>query len=220
MKLSRRSETKQVAPLPDAPPPPPPARVDGNGHGAAAAHVPVAVAVAATRAPGTRAPMIGELLIQDGAASADQVKNALRQQRKDRRPLGELLVQLGVPSARVTVAVGWQLGLAPVDLDDIYIQPEAIDTLTALFARAREVVPYGINDEGRLHVASTKPGDPALAKEVAEAPQRDVQMELADVAGIRRQLDVHYAEERIRGDDESEDDVLVALANLGPESPK
>jgi type IV pilus assembly protein PilB len=178
MKLSRRNEPQPIAPPPLSVGVIPPVRVDGNGHGA--------------HAPGTRAPMIGELLVQDGAASAEQVKNALRQQRKDRRPLGELLVQLGVPSARVTIAVGWQLGLAPVDLDTIYIQPEALDTLTALFARLREVVPYGIDDEGRLHVASTKPGDASLAKEVAEAAQRDVQMELADIAGIRRQLDLHY----------------------------
>jgi type IV pilus assembly protein PilB len=164
MKLSRRSEPRPTAP---------PVRVDGNGH-----------------APHAR--MIGELLVQDGAASLDQVKNALRQQRKNRRPLGELLVQLGVPSASVTTAVGWQLGLAPVDLDTTYLQPEAIDSLTALFARQREVVPYEIDDQGRLHVASTRPGDPALAKEVAEVAQRDVQMELADAAAIRRQLDLHY----------------------------
>jgi type IV pilus assembly protein PilB len=168
MKLSRRSEPRPIAP---------PVRVDGNGR--------------SSRAPGTRAPMIGELLVQDGAASLDQVKNALRKQRKDRRPLGELLVQLGVPSASVTTAVGWQLGLAPVDLDTIYLQPEAVDSLTALFARQHQVVPYGVDDEGRLHVASTRPGDPALAKQVAEAAQRDVQMELADAAAIRRQLDLH-----------------------------
>lgn len=171
MKLSRRSEPRPVAP--------PPVRVDGNGH-------------APSRAPGTRAPMIGELLVQDGAASLDQVKNALRQQRKDHRPLGELLEQLGVPSASVTTAVGWQLGLAPVDLDTIHLQPEAIDSLTALFARKHQVVPYGIDDQGRLHVASTRPGDPVLAKDVAEAAHHDVQMELADAAAIRRQLDIHY----------------------------
>jgi type IV pilus assembly protein PilB len=165
MKLSRRSEPQPIAP--------PPVRRDGNGH-----------------AP--RATLIGELLVQDGAASLDQVKNALRQQRKDHRPLGELLVHLGVPSASVTTAVGWQLGLAPVDLDTTYLQPEAIDSLTALFARQHQVVPYGVDDEGRLHVASTRPGDPALAKQVAEAAQRDVQMELADAAAIRRQLNRHY----------------------------
>lgn len=46
-----------------------------------------------------RGARLGELLIQEGAASPEQVKNALRQQRRDHRPLGELLVQLGVPSA-------------------------------------------------------------------------------------------------------------------------
>ena len=135
---------------------------------------------------------LGELLIQDGAASTDQVKDALRQQRRDRRPLGELLVQLGVPSARVTVVVGQQLGLAPVDLDSVHIQPEAIDSLTAGFARDHELVPYEIDEQGRLHVATGKPGDSALAKEVMEAARCDVQLELADSDAIRRALNVHY----------------------------
>ena len=150
----------------------PSVNVDGNGH--------------------TPSPRLGELLIQDGAASPDQVKNALRQQRRDRRPLGELLVGLGVPSDVVTRTVGRQLGLAPVDLDVVPIQPEAIDCLTAAFARTHEVVPYKIDEQGALHVATTRPGDAALASWVLEAAGRAVRLDLADAAAIHRVLDHHY----------------------------
>lgn len=141
---------------------------------------------------GTGAPMLGELLIQDGAASANQVKDALRQQRHDRRPIGELLVGLGVPSARVTVVVGQQLGLSPVDIDNVVIQHEAVDSIGAGFAREHGLMPYAIDEQGRLHVATGNPGDEAVAKAVMEASRRDVQMELADTAAIRRALDRHY----------------------------
>jgi type IV pilus assembly protein PilB len=144
------------------------------------------------RSNGNGSPMLGELLILDGAASADQVKNALRQQRRDRRPLGELLVRLGVPSERVMTVLGQQLGLAPVDLDAVVIQPEAIDSLTAGFAREHEVVPYRIDDQGALYVASTRPGDSALAAQVLEAAGRAVWLQLADASAIRRALDRHY----------------------------
>jgi type IV pilus assembly protein PilB len=141
---------------------------------------------------GTGAPMLGDLLIQDGAASANQVKNALRQQRHDRRPIGELLVGLGVPSARVTVVVGQQLGLSPVDIDNVVIQHEAVDSIGAGLAREHGLMPYAIDEHGRLHVATGNPGDEAVAKAVMEASRRDVQMELADTAAIRRALDRHY----------------------------
>jgi type IV pilus assembly protein PilB len=141
---------------------------------------------------GNGSPMLGELLILDGAASADQVKNALRQQRRDRRPLGELLVRLGVASESVTTVVGKQLGLAPVDLDTVPIQTDAIDTITPGFAREHEIVPYRIDDQGALYVASNRPGDSALAAKVLEVAGRAVWLELADAGAIRRALDRHY----------------------------
>jgi type IV pilus assembly protein PilB len=141
---------------------------------------------------GNGGPLLGELLILDGAASPAQVKNALRQQRRDRRPLGELLVRLGVPSERVMTVLAQQLGLAPVDLDAVVIQPDAIDSLTAGFAREHEIVPYRIDDQGALYVASTRPGDSALAARVLEAAGRAVWLELADAGAIQRALDRHY----------------------------
>ncbi|MGH7722263.1 MAG: GspE/PulE family protein [Candidatus Dormibacteria bacterium] len=139
-----------------------------------------------------RGARLGELLIRAGAASSDQVRMALRRQRRERRPLGELMVQLGVPSQAVTATVGEQLGLAPVDLDSVLIQPDAIDCLTAAFARQHEVVPYAIDDDGAVHVATSRPTDPLLGQRVLDAVDRTVWMELADSASIQRALDRHY----------------------------
>ena len=55
--------------------------------------------------------------------------NALKRQRKDRRPLGALLVEQGVPSDRVTGAVGWQLGVTPVELDSVEVDWRAVGTI-------------------------------------------------------------------------------------------
>src|SRR5207253_10390037 len=64
---------------------------------------------------------IGEVLVGWKAATDGQVRKALKRQRKDRRPLGALLVEQGVPSDRVTGAVGWQLGVTPVELDSVEV---------------------------------------------------------------------------------------------------
>ena len=143
--------------------------------------------------PGQRRPeKLGELLIDAGAVSPDVVKTALKNQRRDRRPIGDLLRALGVPSHQVTRGVSEQLGLATVDLDRVVAAHDAIDSLTAQFAREHSVFPYLIDDEGRLHVATPDPEDSALAKLMVETVGRSIRLELADPVALHRALDRHY----------------------------
>jgi type IV pilus assembly protein PilB len=136
---------------------------------------------------------IGDLLVDAGAATKDQVKHALKQQRHNHRPLGEILVGLGVRSDVVTQALMAKLGLTPLDLDKIEAQPEAVETVTSAFAREHRIFPYALDDEGRLHVATIKPDDIALAQLVADTVKRGVRMEFADVDAIERALDRFYS---------------------------
>jgi type IV pilus assembly protein PilB len=135
---------------------------------------------------------LGDLLVTAGAATPEMIKAALKQQRRDRRPLGEILVQLGVASDQITVGLGQQMGVTAVDLDAIPVNHEAIDTLSAAFAREHLVFPYLIDDDGRLHVATGRPDDQDLAKLVFETVGRPVRLQLADTAVLHRHLDRHY----------------------------
>ncbi len=97
------------------------------------------------------------MLVSAGATTQVTVKNALKMQRRDRRPLGEILIGLGVASDQVTTELGRQMGLTAIDLDAVAASHEAIDSITAEFARENQVFPYHIDDTGRLHVASGQP---------------------------------------------------------------
>ena len=136
---------------------------------------------------------IGDLLVEAGAATKDQLKLALRQQRRNHRPLGEILVGLGVRSDLVTQALTAKLGLTPLDLDKIEAQPDAVETVSSAFAREHRIFPYAIDDEGRLHVATIKPDDAALARLVTDTVKRGVRLEFADVDAIERGLDRFYS---------------------------
>jgi type IV pilus assembly protein PilB len=136
---------------------------------------------------------IGDLLVDAGAATKDQVKAALKQQRHNHRPLGEILVGLGVRSDVVTQALTAKLGLTPLDLDRIVAQPEAVETVTSAFAREHKIFPYAIDEEGTLHVATIKPDDLALARLVADTVGHGVRMEFADVDAVERALDRFYS---------------------------
>jgi type IV pilus assembly protein PilB len=138
------------------------------------------------------AARLGDLLVGSGVVSPDVVKTALKQQKHDRRPLGEILVRLGVPSERITVGLGQQMGVTAVDLDQVPISHDAIDSVTPAFAHGHSVFPYLIDGEGRLHVATTSPNDPKLAKLVGETVGGPIRLELADSTALQRALNRHY----------------------------
>lgn len=135
---------------------------------------------------------LGEVLIEQGGATADVVKKALKLQRRDRRKLGEILLDLGVPPSQVNAALGLQFGVTLLDLDDLEPEHAAIDSLDAGFVRQRHVFPYRLDEQGRLHVATVDPSDEALARAVMETARRAVRLELADGLAIRRAIDRHY----------------------------
>ena len=140
----------------------------------------------------TNSHKLGELLLADSAATTEQLKQALKLQRRDRRPLGEILLELGVTSDSITKALGSQIGLSPIDLDVVEAEHAAVDSLDAGFVRKHRIFPYRIDDEGRLHIATTNPGDTELAKVVVDKVRRSVRLEFADSAAIQRALDRHY----------------------------
>ncbi|TMB90955.1 MAG: type II/IV secretion system protein, partial [Chloroflexi bacterium] len=130
---------------------------------------------------------LGELLVGWKVTNDDTIRKALKKQRKDRRPIGALLVDL------VTGAVGWQMGLTPVELDKIEADWRAVHTIDGGFAREKNVVPYRIDDEGVLRVATLNPRDYDLGQELLDKTGLSVRMELADYIDIQRALDRYYS---------------------------
>ncbi|TMC48581.1 MAG: type II/IV secretion system protein [Chloroflexi bacterium] len=135
---------------------------------------------------------LGELLVERGAVSAKVLEQNLRRQRKDPRPLGELLVEEGLLEPDLLVALGTQLGLTPIHLDETQIDDDVLRLIDGVFARQHRVVPLGVDDGGRLHLATPTPNDPALRQGVAERTQREVVLQLAGREAVERVIDRRY----------------------------
>ena len=135
---------------------------------------------------------LGEILVEQALVPETAIKAALKQQRRDRRRIGEILMDLGYPSDSITSGLGLQIGLQPVDLDHIEAEHAAIDTLDARFVRRHRVFPFRKDDDGRLHVATANPSDAALAQAVMEAGECAVRLEFADIGAIQRAIDRNY----------------------------
>ena len=74
---------------------------------------------------------LGQILIDQGILTEDQLRIALLEQTKQHVPVGRLLVQLGfVSEATLRDALSEKLGLQAVDLARIIVDPSALKLVT------------------------------------------------------------------------------------------
>ena len=98
---------------------------------------------------------IGQILISQGILTEDQLRIALLEQLKSRQPVGKLLVQLGfVSEATLRDALSEKLGLQPVDLGQIVVDPTSIRIVPREFAKRHNLFPVALDkDRKRLILA-------------------------------------------------------------------
>ncbi|MEV6872991.1 ATPase, T2SS/T4P/T4SS family [Amycolatopsis sp. NPDC051128] len=113
-----------------------------------------------TFAPG--GSRLGEMLIDAGLATKDQVVTALEQSERVGKRVGSLLVELGTLSERdLARMVAKQHSLEFVDLRDVTPDPVVTELLSEETARALIAVPLGLEGE-RVAVAVASPSEATL----------------------------------------------------------
>ncbi len=104
----------------------------------------------ATAPPEIQQPQLtrlGTLFLRNGMVTAQQVEQALERQRQlgGSRPLGEILVAMGLITDRQRVQViGEQWGIPVVDLHRININGDAVQLVSQELARRYTLLPIEI----------------------------------------------------------------------------
>src|SRR5918911_3773301 len=102
---------------------------------------------------------LGELLLETGKLTEEQLNEALDEQRRVGRSLGRVLVELGMLTEQQLVAtLAEQVGMRFVDLSEYPVDPLATSRLPEAMARRYSALPIGY-DNGRLLVAMSDPGN-------------------------------------------------------------
>ncbi|MBT4075093.1 MAG: secretion system protein E, partial [Gammaproteobacteria bacterium] len=98
---------------------------------------------------------LGEILIDEGVITRDQLHIGLTEQKKVDLPLGKLLVNLGFATeAIMRSALGEALEQDSVDLSNVVPDPEAIRLISSDTARKHKVIPLNYNTQtGSLTIA-------------------------------------------------------------------
>lgn len=136
---------------------------------------------------------LGELLIEAGAATADDVDAALSDQSAgEPSRLGDLLLSTGkITPAALARALAVQHDLPFADLS--YVAPEASDLIPLEFQRAHKLVPFRLDKDGgatRVHVALADPTLVDVVEELRSQLKREVIVHVAPIDDIEN---VHAA---------------------------
>ena len=90
---------------------------------------------------------LGEILLQHGLVTEEQLKTALEVQQRGKHRLGDILVESGVTTDDdIAMALHLQLGLPMIDLRGIKVPPEIIGLVSGSVLRKHSVLPIGFDE--------------------------------------------------------------------------
>src|SRR5258708_4384598 len=101
---------------------------------------------------------LGELLVQQGLITHDQLRIALTEQKTQNMPIGRLLVRLGfVTEAVIRDIMARTIGQESIDLTQVLVDAEALRLVPQDFARRHRLLPIAYDaDQNLLIVAITE----------------------------------------------------------------
>src|SRR5438094_5522521 len=142
---------------------------------------------------------LGQILIDQGILTEDQLHIALLEQTKSLVPVGRLLVQLGfVSEATLRDALSEKLGLQSVDLGRIIVDPAALKTLPRDMARRYRVFPVALDRQQKKFIVALSDTNNIVAIDQLRAHLKgefEVELRLAGDTEIDRAIEHYYGHE-------------------------
>jgi CBS domain-containing protein len=132
---------------------------------------------------------LGQMLLEQGLLTQQQLDTALRQHRNTPKSLGRTLIDLGYIRERDLVrALAKQVGLDFVDLRVHRIDPVAAALLPDQLARRYRALPIGERD-GKLLVAMSDPANLYALDDIRAVTSREVQPVVATASDVEDAID-------------------------------
>ena len=137
----------------------------------------------------TRRKRLGELLLEAGAITEDQLRKALEIQRASGRRLGDILIQEKIiTEAELVKVLEEQLGITSVDLSVYGLDPKAAQMIPESLARRHTVLPLKL-EGGKLVLAMKDPLDYPAQEDVKTLTGYPVQPVIAPEKDILRAVE-------------------------------
>jgi CheY-like chemotaxis protein len=139
----------------------------------------------------------GELLIQRGVATAEQVEKARADGRARGEPLCTRLLAAGVDEAELVAVLAEKHGVPGVDLSRTAIAVEMLDVVPRAVSEGDLILPLSLEGD-RIHLAMARPTDERVLAEVRFVTGREVSPYVVCRGAVLRAIGEAY-EARARG---------------------
>ena len=142
---------------------------------------------------------LGELLVQQGLITTDQLSIVLAEQRHNNIPIGRLLVRLGfVTESAIRDIMARTIGQEAIDLAQVVADPEALKLVSQDFARRNRVLPIAFDPADQVLTVATTEIFNVVAMDQLRAmlgSQIEIKTQLASEAQLSDYIDHFYGYE-------------------------
>jgi type IV pilus assembly protein PilB len=147
---------------------------------------------------------LGQILVEDGLITEDQLAHALAEQERIPKSLGRILIDLGlIKEVDLVRSLAHQVGLQFIDLSDYPVDPSATVLVPETVSRRYRALPVGIED-GKLIVAMSDPANVYALDDIRTITGREVVPVVATAGdvdqAIRRYSQMDGAVEQLAAD--------------------
>jgi type IV pilus assembly protein PilB len=148
---------------------------------------------------------LGDILLEGGHVTPEQLAGAVEEQRRLGRSLGRVLVDLGMlTEGQLVAALATQIGLKFVDLSDYPVDGSAVSRVPDVVCRRHNALPIGYED-GRLVVAMADPANVFAVDDIRSMTGMEVKPVVATKSDVVAAINRYH-----RGDAEL-DDLTMAM---------
>lgn len=136
---------------------------------------------------------LGDLLVEVGKITNEQLNFALDVQKESRKKLGEVLQDLGfITNNEIIEVLEFQMGIPHVDLEKYYIDPEVISLISEEFARNNNLIAIKKQDN-KLVVAMEDPMNIIVINDLEIITGLEVEPRISTPEGIQNALNQYYS---------------------------
>ncbi|MBY9077579.1 Flp pilus assembly complex ATPase component TadA [Paenibacillus sp. HN-1] len=135
---------------------------------------------------------LGDLLVENGIISQEQLQEALVEQRKTKRKLGDLLISQGyITEQQLIEVLEFQLGIPHVSLFKYQIDPAITQIIPESLAKRYQVLPF-LKEGGKLMVAMADPLDYFAIEDLRMSTGFRIEPAISTRDELQRAIARHY----------------------------
>ena len=136
---------------------------------------------------------IGELLVENGLLTREQLEQALEMQRGSSRKLGEILIeQKFIREEEFLDCLASNLDTTRVDLQEVVFDPEVARQLPERFARRYQVLMLGEDPDGTPVIGMIDPGNIHACDQISRVLSSNIRPVLVRPLELNQALDLVY----------------------------